>query len=165
MKKLLFLFLTLATIAIFLGSAEPAAAAAAGCHAVTRVELDEGGQNQVRGIVPCGIARWPNPLPQGAPQGAIAGDFKCPCTLDHLFIMILKIYNLILIDIAIPLAGILVVIGGVTMVVSAGNPALLDKGKAILKGAIIGIFLIFSAWVIMNIVFTALGYGGSWFAF
>jgi len=62
--------------------------------------------------------------------------------------------------ISIPLAGLIIVAGGVMLLVSGGNPGLVSLGKRMLWGAIIGILLIFCSWVIIKAVLTAIGYVG-----
>ena len=79
--------------------------------------------------------------------------------------MVRSIYIFITWFLAIPLAGLLIVIGGVIMLVSGGNPGMFDKGKTVLWGAAWGLILVFGAWLVVNIIFMALGYAGSWFAF
>lgn len=86
----------------------------------------------------------------------------CPCGLSHVFVLIFNIYKFIVLYIATPLAGLLIVLGGVIWVVSAGNPGLLDMGKRMFKGAIWGLVLIFGSWIIVNVVLMAIGYTGGW---
>ena len=89
-------------------------------------------------------------------------NLKCPCGLSHVFILIFNIYKFIVFKIATPLAALLMVLGGIMWVVSAGNPGLLDMGRRMFKGAIWGIVLIFGSWIIVNVVLIAIGYTGGW---
>lgn len=98
-------------------------------------------QVQAASLVPCG---------QGPP-----GTTRCE--LSDIFLLILNVYNFIVWTIATPLAGILVVLGGITMIFAAGNPNLASTAKRILWGAFIGWLLIWCAWLIINTVFLALG--------
>ena len=95
------------------------------------------------GIVPCG---------NGTTQ----------CTISDFFTMLVNIYNFIVLQIATPLAVIAIVIGAILMMISAGNPDLMGKGKKILYAAIIGLVLVFCSWLIINFIMTTLGYTGNW---
>jgi len=110
---------------------------------VTTIQASEcGGQT---GIVKCG-------------QQA-----SCPCELGDLFAMIGRIYNFIVLMVATPLAIIAFSVGGLILLISAGNPANATKGKEIMKWAAIGLFLVFGSWLIINFVLTSLGMtSGSW---
>ena len=121
--------------------------------------------NKPVGLVPCGISKYPTPLPAGSPDGAVAGAIKCPCELGHLFIMFSRVYTFVLWDIGTPLAGLLVVAGGVLLLISGGDPKRIDLGKRLLWGAFWGIILMFGSWLIIDIVLKAIGYTGVWNAF
>ena len=85
------------------------------------------------------------------------------CTICSVFSTLMYIYNFIVLDIATPLAVISISIGGILMMISAGNPNLLGLGKKILYAAIIGLVLVFCSWLIINIILTTIGYNmGSW---
>jgi len=92
------------------------------------------------GLVPCG-----NP-----------GELQC--TILDFFGMLGRIYEFLVKDIATPLAILAMTIGGVMILISAGNPNLLGTGKNILKMAIIGLFLVFCSWLIVDLILGALGY-------
>lgn len=144
---------------------------------------DESVKRGSNGIVPCGRGGCYDPNTCVNPNtGAVVGcntdgavyktvtcdttfTKKCNCEIGHLFLMVRSIYIFITWFLAIPLAGLLIVIGGVVMLVSGGNPTLFEKGKTILWGAGWGLLIIFGAWLVVNIIFMALGYAGSWFAF
>jgi hypothetical protein len=87
---------------------------------------------------------------------------KCRCELGHVFILGLNIYNFIVRDIATPLAALLFVLGGVLLVASGANPNWASTGKKIMWSAGIGIVIIFSSWVIINVVLSAIGYAPAW---
>lgn len=111
----------------------------AGCDATTHVDP------AATGIVPCGVSKDSN------------GVLTCPCVLNHFFIMIRKIYVFITWDLALPLAGLLIVVGGVLLAISGANQGMYDLGKRVLWGALWGAVLIFGAWLIVKIIFMALG--------
>mgnify|MGYP001562348584 CR=1 FL=1 len=106
-----------------------------------------------QGLVPCGQPNTPM------------------CKLEDIFVLISNVYNFIVWKIATPLAGILVVIGGVIIMISGGpgganpvtgivSPNMYNKGKSIVTGAIGGWLLVFCSWLIINAVLLALGLPG-----
>jgi hypothetical protein len=59
--------------------------------------------------------------------------------------------------ILIPASVVLLMIGGIMIMVSAGNPELAGLGKKILFATIIGMFLSFGAVLIVKFVLTTIG--------
>jgi len=85
------------------------------------------------------------------------------CTICKFFAMLANIYYFLTAKIATPLAVIALTVGGVMIMMSAGNPNVLSNGKKILWSAIIGLALVFGSWIIINFILTTLGYAlGSW---
>jgi len=76
--------------------------------------------------------------------------------------MLDRIYNFIVWNIATPLAVLALVIGGVLIIISAGNPGLAGLGKKMALTAVIGLVLVFCSWLIINFIMTALGYQEAW---
>jgi len=114
----------------------------------------------------------------GVAQASVCPEFKtslvpcgqkpdCPCELLDLFEMIGRVYYFFVWDIATPLAGLMIVVGGVMLLVSGGNPGLAGRAKNIIKWSIIAILLIFGSWLIIDFVLKAIGYtrAGNWSAF
>lgn len=101
-------------------------------------------------------------VPQLAMGQAVGcgNDGQEPCTLAWLFGLVVWIYNFIVWYIATPLATLMIVIGGIMILISGGNPGLASNGKNILKVSIIAILLIWGAYLIIESVFGAIGYGG-----
>ena len=64
--------------------------------------------------------------------------------------MLGNIYTFLVTDIATPLATLAVIVGGVLIMVSAGNPNLSGMGKKILYAGIIGMILVFCSYLIIN---------------
>ena len=91
------------------------------------------------GLVPCGLTSG------------------CRCELGHVFLLIKNVFNFIVFKIATPLAGLMIVIGGVMLVVSAGNPGYVSQGKHIILWSIIAWLLIFASWIIIDTVLRAIG--------
>ena len=81
------------------------------------------------------------------PQGCQAG---CPCSLCDLYTLGRNIVNFLLYGIAIPIAAVAILYGGVMMLISAGDPKKITDGKSAISSAVIGIAITFFAWVIIN---------------
>ena len=90
------------------------------------------------GLVPCGC------------EDATQPTGFCTCTLCHFFIMFERILDFILLDIIPPVAILMLVIGGVMFLAAAGNPETIGKAKKIITATILGLVIIFSAWLIIN---------------
>ena len=105
-----------------------------------------------QGLVPCGNAPGPN-----APLGTTG-----PCTIEKFFTMLALIFNFIVFWIATPLAVLMLTIGGVMLVISGGNPNLAGLGKKILWVSVIGLALVFCAWLIVNFILITIGYKRTW---
>jgi len=97
--------------------------------------------------------------------GTFEGIPNCPCELGHLGMMILRIYNFAVWILAIPFAALMVVIGGLLLLISGGNPGWADKGKKILIYSGISLLLIFGSWLIIDVVLKAIGYVLPWSSF
>jgi len=109
---------------------------------------------------------FPDPSPGQAPAIVQCGQFPdCPCDLGDFFLTLLRIYNFAVYFIALPLATLMVIIGGVLILISGGNPNRAATGKNILKFAIIGLVLAFGSWLIIDVVLKAIGYMGNWTTF
>ncbi|MEK7150748.1 MAG: transglycosylase SLT domain-containing protein [Patescibacteria group bacterium] len=87
------------------------------------------------------------PPPDLVPQGCQTG---CPCSLCDLYTLGRNIVNFLLYGIAIPVAAIAILYGGVMMLISAGDPKKITDGKSAISSAVIGIAITFFAWVIIN---------------
>ena len=96
------------------------------------------------GLVPCGL------------------DATCPCEIQDFFVMLARIFNFAIKWIVTPLAVLMLTIGGVLILISAGNPNLAGLGKKTLYAAIIGLVLAFGSWLIIGFILNALGYTGNW---
>ena len=96
------------------------------------------------------------------PVTRAAGLVPCTndCTIDNFMQMLGSIYKFIVMDIATPLAVLALTIGGIMILISAGNANLLSKGKTILYSALIGLALALCSYLIISWVLTAVGYSG-----
>lgn len=102
------------------------------------------------GFVPCGISTTTD-------LNGVS-SLTCPCQLGHLFIVINKLYNFILWYIATPLAGLLIMIGGIIIIFSAGFPNWRKRGENIIWWTVIAWALMFGAYIIVSVLFAAIGY-------
>ena len=74
------------------------------------------------------------------------------CGINDFFSYAWKYLSFYVIDIATPLAVIALIVGGIFMMISAGNPNLMGTGKKILYAAIIGLVLVFCSLIIINFI-------------
>ncbi|MFH1392732.1 MAG: pilin [bacterium] len=96
------------------------------------------------GLVPCG------------------GEGEKVCELADLFILIKNIMNWLMLYGGI-FATLVIAGGGIMMLISRGNPGQITKAKMWITYAVIGLLLIFTAWLIINTIMTVLGYQESIF--
>ncbi len=96
------------------------------------------------GIVKCGT------------QTNAKGDITNPCTLDDLLGLPWVIVDWLLTIVAV-LAMFFITLGGIVLLISAGNPELKNLGKKILIAAIIGLVLALGAEAIINFILDTLG--------
>ena len=82
------------------------------------------------------------------------------CKIEDFFDMLGKIYDFIVKTIATPLAIIAVSVGGILMLISAGNPEMFGLGKKVLWSAIIGLVLAYGSWIIIDFILKAIGASG-----
>jgi len=96
-----------------------------------------------------------------AQTAAAAGLVPCSggydCTLCDLLKLIVNIANFMVKDVLPPLAGLLFLIGGIMMVVSAGSEERYKKGKQVLVNTAIGVVIVLGSWVIVNTIIVTLG--------
>ena len=93
------------------------------------------------GLVPCGYGN----LPQ--------------CTPCHIWVLASNIINFLLFRAAIPIVTLALLAGGIFMITAAGNPTQIAKGKSIIASSLIGIFIAFSAWLIVNTIINTISEG------
>jgi hypothetical protein len=82
------------------------------------------------------------------------------CDAKQLNSLFSRILRFIVLDIATPLAVIAMIVGGLMMVMSPGNPSLATKGRQILITAVIGLLLAWCTDIIINTILTAIGATG-----
>jgi len=100
------------------------------------------------GLVPCG------------------GPGEPPCQLCHLFVLFNNIVKFLVVTIVPALAILMIAIGGFLFFLYPENPQNIEKAKSIFKSVGIGLLLVFSAWLVVNLFFTIIGAAkleGGWF--
>lgn len=104
------------------------------------------GQVRAAGLVPC-------------------GEKGNPCQLCHIFVMFDNIIDFLLvpcqfnhyIPIVFTIALIMIVVGGLMYFFSGASPAMLETAKKILTSVVLGLLIIYSAWLIVNLFFSLIG--------
>jgi len=79
------------------------------------------------------------------------------CYFCHIFVLLDNIINFILTCLTPIFAGFMIIIGGIYLLIAGASPELFDKAKKALTGAVIGLVIIFVAWVFLNTFFTYIG--------
>ena len=81
----------------------------------------------------------------------VAGE----CTADDFAIVAFAAVRIVF-AVAGVAALLFFIAGGVFMIVSGGNQVYISKGKMILRSAVIGLAIIFLAWIIVNLIVIAI---------
>ncbi len=106
------------------------------------------------GLVPCGRSC----------DDPCTKNCECaPCTLCHLFVLFKRIIDFITLYILFPIGVLMFVVGGVTFLTAAGDPGRITSGKKIITAAIIGLLIVFIAWLVVDTIIYFLVPAGSQF--
>ena len=96
------------------------------------------------------------PLQASAQERGFLGGPIVPCTdnctLCDIFVLAKNIINF-LFELTLVIAPIFVLIGGGTILLSAGSPAKIDLGKRIILSTVIGIVIALVSWTALNMLF------------
>ncbi len=96
---------------------------------------------------------------------------NCRCDLADFFVMILRAYKFAVYFIALPLAGLMIVLGGVLLMISlggstplpgGGSSGLATRARKILTYSIVALLLIVGSYFIIDVVLKAIGYNLQW---
>lgn len=79
------------------------------------------------------------------------------CTYSDLELLVKKVFDFALAYIAIPIAVLMIVWGGVQMAISAGDESKFKRGRQIITAAAVGLLIVFGAWLIVNTVLKFVG--------
>jgi hypothetical protein len=91
------------------------------------------------GLVPCG------------------GEGEPPCQLCHLFVLLDNIIDFFLLRIVLPVSTLLLVIGGFMFIFYAEDPRMVEQGKKILTSVIVGLAIIFLAYLVVGTFLRIIG--------
>lgn len=91
-------------------------------------------------------------------QGIVrcGGPDQPACSVCELFHTANRIVNFSLFNLLVPLATIMLIVGGIMMITSGGSSTQLLRAKNLLQNVLIGIFLAFAAWAIVNTILVAI---------
>jgi hypothetical protein len=104
------------------------------------------------GLVPCGRMC----------DDPCTAECECaPCTLCHLFVLFKRIVDFLTLYILFPLAVLMIVVGGVMFLIAAGDPEKIRTAKKILTSVVIGLVIIFLAWLIVDTIIMFITKSGS----
>ena len=106
-------------------------------------------KEKVGGLVPCG-RNCNDPTTDGI-------DESKPCQLCDFFVMIDGWIDGLLIMVVPPLAVLMIVIGGWMYIVSQGNPEMLSKAKKLFTAVVIGLLIIYGAYLIVGMFLWGIG--------
>lgn len=162
-KTLATLFLAVLVLGMFL----PLISFAANTYKACDGEINEQGKCVGKvvcvfydGIVPCGkavtVKEWDS-IAEKCTDVIVAENKIVHCQLCHSFIMIDGIIDYVLINIIPYITVLMIVIGGVMFYFGGAKPDLLGKSKTLFKGVIIGLVLIYGAYMIVGIFLSVLG--------
>ena len=84
-------------------------------------------------------------------------DKVIQCQLCHFFIMIDAAVDYVVMKLVPLLAVFMLVVAGVMFYLGGIRPELLSRAKTLIKGVVIGLLLIYGAYMIVNIFLTVLG--------
>jgi len=86
-----------------------------------------------------------------------APDKVIQCQLCHFFLMIDNTVDYVVIKLVPLLAIFMLVVAGIMFYLGGVRPELLSRAKVLIKGVVIGLLLIYGAYMIVNIFLTVLG--------
>ena len=92
-----------------------------------------------QGLVPCGTSTT-----------------KPSCNICDFWILIINVTNFLIWNIAIPLAGLMIVVGGIMIMIGSASESRVAVGKKILTNAIIGVIIVFVAWLFVDTIIKVL---------
>lgn len=101
----------------------------------------------------------------GPISGGIVHCVGDPCTLCDLSILADRLTRFLLFNVMLPIAALMILIGGIMLLTARDNQQQQTQGKAVLTYAVWGMIIAFSAWLIISTLLATLGYKGTWYAF
>lgn len=106
-----------------------------------------------------------NPLvfcPEISSYGLVqcGGEDQEACGFQDFFDMIKRVIQYLLYCIIPPIAILILTIGGIILIVSGGSPNLKSLGNRILFYTIIGLFIAYGSWLIIDLILKAISHPG-----
>lgn len=105
------------------------------------------------GLVPCG-----NPQDDPSTPGI---DESKPCQFCHFFVLFKNIIDFVLFKIVPPLAILMIVVAGamymLAYIEAIGNPNWISQAKSLIWAVVIGLIIIYGAWLLVNLFFQIIG--------
>ena len=90
-------------------------------------------------IVPCGTSTTP------------------PCSFCHIFALLNNIISFVLTCLVPIIAGLMLIIGGFYFLIAGPDPGKINQAKSIIFAVVMGIVVVFAAWVFLNTFLTTIG--------
>lgn len=78
------------------------------------------------------------------------------CTFCHFFQLISNIVRFITWDLAMPIAVLMFMYGGIIFLTAGGSEDKVKQGKGIITQTLVGLVIVFIAWILVNTVVTIL---------
>jgi len=145
----------------------------ASCSAKNTYQVKDGPKVEYEGFVPCGkcvdvdppvsIDKLPDLVADNTKKYCVdmgAGTYPeifLHCQLCHFFVMADNTIDYLMVDIIPILVVLMVIIGGVMFYFSGANPGLMARAKTLLKSIVIGLFLIYGAYMVVNYFLVIVG--------
>ncbi|MBU1890579.1 pilin [Patescibacteria group bacterium] len=82
------------------------------------------------------------------------------CHVDDFVLLFMNLINFFLGLVSL-LAMYYFIMGGFTLMISSGQPEKIQAGKGIIVNALVGIFCVLAAWVLINTIYIAVSGGSS----
>jgi len=101
-------------------------------------------------------------LVQAQEEGLVPCDLTGPnrCTFCHLFVLFDNIVDFLLLRIIPVLTALMIAVGGFMYVISQGKPETLSRVKSLFTNIVIGLAIVYGAWVIVNTFLMIIGVQG-----
>lgn len=93
----------------------------------------------------------------------VDGVMSNPCNFNSVMELIKNVIHFLLFVIATPLAALAFCYAGFKLLTAGGSPEQITKAKHIIRNVIIGYVLALGAWLVVNTIFSTLGFKGNTF--
>lgn len=146
---------TIILLATLLLGLSPLAINAQDFEGLNYYQLEDGRYVYYEGLVPCGKEVFIGSDALGDYNGI--STVHLACQFCHLFTMLSAIISFLLVELVPILAVILLVAGGIMYYLALGNPEKLSRANKMLKSTIIGLVIVYGAWMIVGALLTIIG--------